>query len=89
MTDIIGYLVLGLLAGGLAKLVMPGDQKGGCLLTIILGIGGAMLGGFLGKFLSFLPKTTENGLLPSVGSIITATVGAFLLLLIFAKKGKK
>lgn len=89
MFDIIGYMILGLLAGGLAKWITPGEQKSGCLFTIVLGIGGAIVGGFIGKFLSFLPATTDNGLLPSLGSIITATLGAFLLLLIFAKKGKK
>ena len=89
MSDIIGFIILGLLAGALAKWITPGKQKSGCLFTVVLGIGGSIVGGFIAKFLSFLPATSDNGLLPSWGSIITATLGAFLLLLIFSKKGKK
>ena len=89
MSDIIGFIILGLLAGALAKWITPGKQKSGCLFTVVLGIGGSIVGGFIAKFLSFLPATSDNGLLPSWGSIITATLGAFLLILIFSKKGKK
>lgn len=87
MSDFIGWIVLGLIAGALAKLIMPGNQNSGCLLTIILGIAGAVLGGFVAKFLTFLPSAKPIGMLPSIGSIITGTLGAFLLLLIFSKKG--
>jgi len=79
----ISWMVLGLLAGGLAKLLMPGNQKGGCLMTILLGIVGALIGGWLSRYVTFLPTENLSGWLPSLGSIVTATVGAFLLLLIF------
>ncbi len=46
---ILGWIVIGLLAGGIAKLLMPGKDPGGCLITILLGIAGALLAGFLGK----------------------------------------
>jgi uncharacterized membrane protein YeaQ/YmgE (transglycosylase-associated protein family) len=46
---ILGWIVLGLVVGALAKLVMPGDDPGGVVLTGLLGIVGALLGGFLGK----------------------------------------
>jgi uncharacterized membrane protein YeaQ/YmgE (transglycosylase-associated protein family) len=88
MSDFIGWIVLGLVAGGLAKFLLPGDQKGGCLMTIILGIAGAVVGGFLAKYLTFLPSAKPIGMLPSIGSIITGTLGAFILLLIFSKKAK-
>ena len=88
MSDIIGWVVLGLIAGGLAKLIMPGDQKSGCLMTAVLGIAGAVLGGWLGHFLTFLPDNKPYGMIPSFGSIITGTLGAFLLLLIFHKSTK-
>jgi uncharacterized membrane protein YeaQ/YmgE (transglycosylase-associated protein family) len=44
---IIGWIVLGLLAGLIAKALMPGEERGGFLVTLALGIGGALLGGFL------------------------------------------
>ncbi|PXY23346.1 GlsB/YeaQ/YmgE family stress response membrane protein [Prauserella sp. PE36] len=47
----LGWIVLGLLAGGIAKLLMPGRDPGGCILTILLGVGGALLGGWIGKTL--------------------------------------
>ncbi|NMO88345.1 GlsB/YeaQ/YmgE family stress response membrane protein [Actinomycetospora sp. TBRC 11914] len=48
---ILGWIVLGLLVGALAKLVMPGDDPGGVVVTGLLGIVGAILGGFIGKAL--------------------------------------
>ncbi len=50
---ILSWIVFGLIAGGLAKLVMPGDDPGGFVMTILLGIGGAVVGGFVGTFLGF------------------------------------
>ncbi|MFD0892638.1 GlsB/YeaQ/YmgE family stress response membrane protein [Luteolibacter ambystomatis] len=83
MSGFIAWILLGLIAGGLAKLLMPGDQKGGCLLTTLLGIIGAVIGGWLGRFATFLPTEPVGTWLPSLGSIVTATVGALVLLLIF------
>lgn len=77
---ILSWIVLGLVAGALAKWLMPGNDGGGWLITIILGIAGAFVGGFIG---SFLGLGTTGGL--NLGSIITATVGAFLLLFIYRK----
>jgi len=50
---IIGWVVLGLLAGLLAKAIMPGAERGGLIVTTLLGIGGALLGGFLATALGF------------------------------------
>lgn len=50
---IIGWIVLGLLAGLLAKAIMPGAERGGLIVTTLLGIGGALLGGFLATALGF------------------------------------
>ena len=44
---IIGWIILGLLAGLIAKAILPGEERGGVILTMILGIGGALLGGLL------------------------------------------
>ena len=46
---ILGWIVLGLIAGAIAKLIMPGDDPGGILVTMLLGIIGAVIGGFLGS----------------------------------------
>ncbi len=46
---VLGWIVLGLLAGAIAKMLMPGRDPGGCLITILLGIGGALLGGWIGR----------------------------------------
>jgi len=46
---IIGWIVLGLVVGALAKLIMPGKDPGGFIVTILIGIVGAILGGFIGK----------------------------------------
>jgi uncharacterized membrane protein YeaQ/YmgE (transglycosylase-associated protein family) len=48
---IIAWIVLGLLAGLIAKAIMPGEERGGFILTILLGVGGALLGGFLAAVL--------------------------------------
>ena len=47
----ISWIVLGLIAGAIAKMLMPGRDPGGCTITILLGIGGAFLGGWIGKTL--------------------------------------
>ncbi|MBG6225130.1 putative membrane protein YeaQ/YmgE (transglycosylase-associated protein family) [Arthrobacter sp. CAN_A2] len=46
---IIGWLILGLLAGAIAKLILPGRQSGGWVITLVLGVVGALLGGFIGS----------------------------------------
>lgn len=77
---IISWIILGLIAGALAKWLMPGKDGGGWIMTIVLGIAGAFVGGFLG---SFVGLGSTDGL--NIGSIITATAGAFLLLLVYNK----
>jgi uncharacterized membrane protein YeaQ/YmgE (transglycosylase-associated protein family) len=46
---VLGWIVLGLIAGAIAKLIMPGDDPGGIIVTMLLGIVGAVIGGFLGS----------------------------------------
>ena len=81
---VLSWIILGLIAGALAKWIMPGKDSGGIIITILLGIAGAFVGGWIG---SFLGLGTTGGL--SIGSIITATAGAFLLLFIYRKIKKK
>ena len=80
---IISWIILGLIAGALAKLLMPGKDGGGFFITTGLGIAGAFVGGWLGSFFGLGSMTGLN-----IGSILTATVGAFIILFIY-KKVKK
>src|SRR5215217_3248389 len=66
---IIGWIVIGLLAGGLAKLLMPGRDPGGCIITILLGIAGALLAGFLGRAVGWYEPNEGAGFIaPIVGT---------------------
>ncbi|WP_260258892.1 GlsB/YeaQ/YmgE family stress response membrane protein [Vibrio intestinalis] len=75
---IISWIILGLIAGALAKWLMPGKDGGGWIATMLLGIAGAFVGGFLGGLLGFGGADGIN-----IGSIVTATVGAFVLLFVY------
>jgi uncharacterized membrane protein YeaQ/YmgE (transglycosylase-associated protein family) len=75
---ILAWIVLGLIAGMIAKLIMPGRQRGGCLLTILLGIAGALVGGFIGRELGY--GGVEDFSWVSLG---WAIVGSLVLLLVF------
>ena len=72
------WVVLGLIAGALAKWMMPGKDDGGFIVTILLGVAGAFVGGYLGSLVGI----GSVGDL-SIVSILTATVGAFLLLFLY------
>jgi uncharacterized membrane protein YeaQ/YmgE (transglycosylase-associated protein family) len=76
---ILSWIVLGLIAGALAKWLMPGKDGGGWLITMALGIGGAFVGGYLGTLLGIGGSATGVNL----GSIVTATVGAVVLLFVY------
>lgn len=78
MGTIIGYIVIGLLGGAIAKAIMPGEQGGGWLSTMLLGIGGALVGGFLGGLFLHV----GYGHIFSVRGLIFSVVGALLVLFI-------
>lgn len=80
---IISWIFLGLIAGALAKFIMPGKDPGGIFVTILIGIVGGVVGGFLGTFIG-LGKIQSFDL----GGIFIATLGAVLLLIAwrFARK---
>ena len=76
-------IIAGLIVGALAKLVMPGRDPGGIFITIILGIGGALLGTFLGRSLGFYAGNEGAGIIMSI-------LGAIVLLAIYrAMKGRR
>jgi uncharacterized membrane protein YeaQ/YmgE (transglycosylase-associated protein family) len=72
---IIAWIVLGLIAGLIAKLIMPGRDPGGFIITILIGIAGALVGGFIATRLGY---GGVDGL--DIGSIAVAVFGAILLL---------
>jgi uncharacterized membrane protein YeaQ/YmgE (transglycosylase-associated protein family) len=76
---IIAWIVLGLVAGAIAKLLMPGDDPGGWIVTMVLGIVGAVIGGWIGGALWGSTGVTGFNL-PSIG---LAVLGAIVLLLIY------
>jgi uncharacterized membrane protein YeaQ/YmgE (transglycosylase-associated protein family) len=71
--------VVGLIAGILAKWVMPGPDPGGIIVTVLVGIAGAFIGGWVLDLLGFRPRTGDISLV----SILTATLGAIILLAIY------
>ena len=73
---IVGWIIIGLIAGALGKLIMPGDDPGGIIVTILLGIAGAVVGGFLAGLIGL----GGGGIL---WTIVVATLGAIILLLIY------
>ena len=75
---VLSWIILGLVAGILAKVIMPGKDGGGFIITVVLGIAGAFVGGWVG---SFLGLGSTGGF--SLGSVATATVGALLLLIVY------
>ena len=75
---IIAWIVLGLIAGGLAKLIMPGRDPGGIIVTMLIGIAGAIVGGFV---FSLFGGGGVTGL--NLGSIIVAIIGALILLALY------
>ncbi|MDO6499162.1 GlsB/YeaQ/YmgE family stress response membrane protein [Photobacterium sanguinicancri] len=75
---IFSWIILGLIAGALAKWLMPGKDGGGIVMTMVLGVCGAFVGGWLGSFVGFGGADGVN-----IGSIITATIGAFVLLFLY------
>ena len=75
---ILTWIIVGLIAGALGKLIMPGDDPGGIIVTILLGIVGAFVGGFVFNLLGGAGVTGFN-----LGSILVATVGAIIVLAIY------
>ena len=77
---IIAFIILGLIAGALAKALMPGDDPGGFIVTAIIGVVGALLGGFLAGVLFDADPMDEFF---DISTWLTAIVGSILLLLIY------
>ncbi len=77
--SIVSWAVFGLIAGIVAKLLMPGRDPGGCIVTMLLGVAGAFVGGFL--YSSFTGRAYFAEF--SLGSFLVAVIGAIVLLIIY------
>ncbi len=71
------WIVMGLLTGIVARFLLPGKDPAGCIVTVLIGIAGALVGGFLATYLGFGGLSGFD-----VRSFVIATLGAFLLLLL-------
>jgi uncharacterized membrane protein YeaQ/YmgE (transglycosylase-associated protein family) len=71
MFGVLGWIIFGLIVGAIAKLLMPGRDPGGFIVTMLLGIAGALLGGFLGRALGWYGEGEAAGFLMSLlGAIV-------------------
>jgi uncharacterized membrane protein YeaQ/YmgE (transglycosylase-associated protein family) len=75
---ILAWIVFGLVAGAIAKYVMPGHDPGGIIVTMLLGIVGAVVGGFIGTYLGFGSATAFD-----IRSLLVAIGGALVLLFVY------
>jgi uncharacterized membrane protein YeaQ/YmgE (transglycosylase-associated protein family) len=73
---ILGWIIIGAVAGVLAKAIMPGRDPGGCIVTILLGIAGALVAGFIGNAIGWYTQG-------QAGSFVAATLGAILILFVY------
>jgi uncharacterized membrane protein YeaQ/YmgE (transglycosylase-associated protein family) len=73
---IIGWIVFGLIVGAIAKLLMPGRDPGGFIITMLLGIAGAVVGGFIGRAVGWYGPNDAAGYLMAI-------LGAVVLLLLY------
>jgi uncharacterized membrane protein YeaQ/YmgE (transglycosylase-associated protein family) len=79
ISNIIFWVIFGLIAGWLAKVIMPGKDPGGFFVTIAIGVLGAFIGGYLGHYTGlFGPVSGFN-----IGSFVTAIIGAIVLLTLY------
>ena len=72
----IAWIIIGAIAGAIAKAIMPGRDPGGCIVTILLGIGGAVLAGYIGHAMGWYQNSQGAG-------FIAAIIGAIIILFIW------
>jgi uncharacterized membrane protein YeaQ/YmgE (transglycosylase-associated protein family) len=82
MLGVLGWIIFGLIVGVIAKLLMPGKDPGGIIVTMALGIAGAVVAGFVGRSMGWYGPNEPAG-------FITATLGAVLLLVIYRMMVKR
>jgi uncharacterized membrane protein YeaQ/YmgE (transglycosylase-associated protein family) len=80
IVDIVGWIVIGLIVGAIARFLVPGRDPMGCVMTMVLGIVGAILGGYISRFLFGHTATTTGYARPG---FLVSLVGAIILVLLF------
>ena len=80
---ILAWIVIGGLAGGIAKLLMPGKDPGGCAVTMLLGIGGAVLAGWLAHFLGWARPSEGLGSKGFFTKVGFGVIGAIIILAVY------
>ena len=75
--EILWTLIIGLVVGAVAKLLMPGKDPGGIIITMLLGVAGAFVAGFLGRAVGWYDRVSEGP------GIIASVIGAMLLLFVY------
>ncbi|MEA2204720.1 MAG: hypothetical protein QOE77_1496 [Blastocatellia bacterium] len=87
MFGILAWIIFGLIAGLIAKALMPGKDPGGCIVTTLLGIVGAVIGGFIGRSLLGYGRATDTlGDVSKPGflmSLVLAVIGAIIVLAVY------
>ncbi len=76
---IIGFIILGLIAGAIAKAILPGDDPGGIIVTMLIGVAGAIIGGVIASAL----KVGKLGHFFDIGTWLIAIAGSLLLLVVY------
>jgi uncharacterized membrane protein YeaQ/YmgE (transglycosylase-associated protein family) len=82
MFGVLGWIVFGLIVGVIAKLIMPGRDAGGFVITALLGIAGALVGGFLGQAIGIYGPGQPAGIVMSI-------IGAIVLLAIYRRFARR
>jgi uncharacterized membrane protein YeaQ/YmgE (transglycosylase-associated protein family) len=82
MIAVLSWIVFGLVVGIIAKLLMPGNDPGGFIVTVLLGIAGALVGGFVGRALGFYGPNEAAGYLMSI-------MGAIILLALYRMMARR
>jgi uncharacterized membrane protein YeaQ/YmgE (transglycosylase-associated protein family) len=81
--NLISWCIFGLIAGVIAKFLMPGRDPGGCIVTILLGIAGAVVGGYIAEFFNLAGKSGQVGDKGFLIRLAFAVIGAILLLVVY------
>jgi uncharacterized membrane protein YeaQ/YmgE (transglycosylase-associated protein family) len=86
MLDVIAWIIFGLIAGAIAKAILPGSDPGGAIVTILIGIVGSLLGGFIGRAILGYGRIEEAGGITRPGflmNLVLAVIGAIILLVCY------
>jgi uncharacterized membrane protein YeaQ/YmgE (transglycosylase-associated protein family) len=83
MIDLIGWIIFGLLAGIIAKALMPGKDPGGCIITMLLGIAGSLVGGYCARAIGLAKASTGLRGRGFFVQLLFAVIGAVIILVIY------